>query len=770
MVKSSLIRRFGKNLQFRDWIVARFPLRQPLAAHPNVPHESRSPANAATEMRIEGISESSSASPTDRTSPPPSPGRSPQMPRLPKLPEMSKPWRWSLVWLSALGVLGGMGAAALIWLVSLPPQVDCRNASRLSLDMEKLYCAQEAAQSGELPKLVAGVEQLKQWQPDHPLQREAQRLIGEWSDQIFTIAIRKVEQGDLKGAESAISHIPSSTPVYEDAQKAIKRWRKYSKQASDIYATAQTALKQRNWTTVSQQIVQLAEFERDYWNLEKGADRLAQQMGVEKQSWQTLGQAQKMASGGNLKQLGSAIAAAQQVPEKTYAAESAKTNIKTWSQKLVLAGSQQWQKGDRLGALITLQLPSNIKNTPEIADLYHFSHAYQLAQPALAEQWVPSVGEIVNLTEAIAAVKQIKSSSPFYGQAQSLQRNWEAELADLIQIKYASTMADLGQRTGLELAIGQAKQIDVKRPRRLQAQTLIAYWSRETERLEDQPVINRAMQLAKGGSIESLKSAIAQASQIDLGRALRGQAQTLIAGWRAQIQTIEDQPKLDQAWSLAHQGKLMDAIDVASTIQSGRSLYREAQSAISEWRAQQIEAAQIAQDQPLLDRANSLADGGNLSEAIRVATQIGAGRALHDEAQTAINRWEDQLNPPAPEPEETPDSYWDNPTSPDNWSRDSFSTEPPALSSPSVTNGAATFPSPTSSTNPEPNGSPSPRMPDLQLVPPRATYDPYPQPSIEPDPSAAPDPEPASSSSNVEPALPTDPVPPAPVDPLPPSP
>lgn len=762
MVKSSLIRRFGKNLQLRDWVAARLPRRSALETQPNWQHEHQSTVEAPTEMRIEGVGESSGLPPVDRNTPPA--GRSSQLPRLPKLPEMSKPWRWSLVWLASLGVLGGMGAAALVWLVSLPPQVDCQDAAKLSLDMEKLYCAQVAAQSGDLPKLIAGIDQLQQWQTDHPLYREAQRLIGDWSEQVFTIAIRQVEKGDLKGAESAISHIPSSAPIHGDAQKALQRWRKYSKQASDIYATGQAALKKRDWSTVSRQIVQLAEFERDYWDVEQGADRLAQQMGVEKQAWQTLSQAQKMASAGNLKQLGLAIATAQQVTEKTYAAESAKGTIKTWSQKLVQAGAQQWQKGDRAGAVKTLALPATIKNTPEVSDLYHFGHAYQLAHPALAEKWVPSMAEIVNLTEAIAAVNQVKSTSPFYGQAQSLKQKWEAELADLIQLKYASTMAELGQRTGLELAIGQAKQIDAKRPRRLQAQSLIAYWSRETERLEDQPMVDRAMRLAQGGTIEALQSAIAQASQIDLGRALRGRAQTLIAGWRAQIQTIEDQPKLDQAWMLARQGKLMDAIDVASTIQSGRSLHREARSAIARWRAEQIAAAQIAQDQPTLDRANRLANSGNLSEAIRVADQIGAGRALYDEARTAINRWENQLNPPAPEPEETTDSYWENVTSPETWSPENFPTEVPVFSSPSLTNGGMAFPSPTLS--PGADASPQPPLPELQLVPPSA---PYPQPSSQPVPSVVPPPNPAPASSYVEPAPPVDPLPP-PIDPLPPSP
>ncbi|MFM7424072.1 MAG: hypothetical protein ACKO7W_03585 [Elainella sp.] len=737
----------------------------------------REPAVKPAKPASPGVAQSAKPQPASSQTPPPdSPPDSP-----PPEPTESAPienpvsklvqrWRWPLVWLSALAVLGGMGTAALVWLVSLPPQINCRNPARLTLDMERLYCAQQEAQTGDIKKLIASIDMLKTWEPDHPLYREAQRQLEDWSTQVLNVAVDRVERGDLKGAEAALSHIPPSVPVYKEVQSSLGRWRKYSKRASKLYDDAQTALKQKQWDVVSQKIVLLAEFERDYWELEKGADVVIQQLGKEKRAWETLIRAQKLAATDNPQQLAAAIPLALQVPLTTHAATTARADLKEWSQKLLAVGEQKWRQGDRMGAINLLRLDPKIARTPEIADLYQFSHAYRLANSALSEYWLPSVGGLLKLREAIAAIDQVKSASPFYGQAQALKQNWTAQLTDLTQLKYASAAASLGNSTSMKLAVGQAQQIPAGQPRRVQAQSLMAFWSQELERLEDQPIINRAMQLAKPGSIGGLQAAIAEASQVELNRALRGQAQTLIASWRSQIQVLEDQPKLNQARLLAQDGKLDQAIASASAIQAGRALYREAQNAIADWRYQQVVNAQIAQDQPILDRANALANSGQLAAAIDTAGRIGSGRALSNQAQSAIDRWETQLNPPAPEPIQTEPSRSEDysPELPLETESDFSSPlpEPPLpreipYPAPGATSEASPTPSPLTPAFP----SPEPQLPrEIQTVPPAATYEPYVPAS--PQPAAAP-----LTPPPYEPVPPADPLPPAPAaDPLPPRP
>jgi uncharacterized protein (UPF0548 family) len=112
----------------------------------------------------------------------------------------------------------------------------------------------------------------------------------------------------------------------------------------------------------------------------------------------------------------------------------------------------------------------------------------------------------------------------------------------------------------------------------------------------------------------------------------------LIAKWTRQVQTIEDQPILNQARALAKQSKWTEAIQTANKIRADRALYKDAQAAANDWIAQ----IQIAQDQSLLDEARGLADRGRLTRAISLASEIGYGRALYDDAQSAIARWSDQ--------------------------------------------------------------------------------------------------------------------------------
>jgi len=724
------------------------------------------------ELRIESFNEAAipnTERERDQSSPssssPPFPDQPPALPRR---------WQWPLVWISAFAVLGGMGTAALVWLISLPPQIDCRHPERLSLDMERLYCAQEAAQSGEIAKLIAGIDLLKQWQPDHPLHGEAQRLIQDWSEQVLTLSTQRVVRGDLKGAEAALSHIPNSTPVYQDVQKALTRWRKYSKRASNLNAKAQEALKQKDWHAVSDYIVLLAIFERDYWELDHGADALAHQLGVEKQAWQALSRAQKIAA--DPQQLGAAIALAQQVPNQTYAADEAKISLKQWSQKLVAIGNQKWQKGDRLGAISLLRLDPKTVNQPAIEDLYRFGNAYRLANLALSEYWSPTTGGLISLAEAIAAMEHVNPDSPFYKQAKSLKQSWQAQMKNLIQLKYASAAASFEHPAMLTLAVAQAQQISAAEPRRVQAQSMIAYWQNEVERLEDQPLVNRAMELAKGGTINALKAAITEANQIDLSRALRKQSQTLIATWRSQIQTLEDRPKLEQATDLAQQGQLERAIQLASQIHVGRALYPDAQNAIADWRYQQVINIQIAQDQPLLDQAQAQAATGQLSAAINTASRIGAGRALSSRAQASIQQWETQLNPPVPRPTQSSpfDSDFNEPlvgplVPTESPSGDSgadgggqsgegqfgrYGEQPLPTTSPGINASPTLLP------------SPSPILPtEIQTVPPPRTYQPYvqpensrtPAPSESPERYQSPDPEPP----HLDP-LPPDPLPPKP--------
>jgi hypothetical protein len=128
------------------------------------------------------------------------------------------------------------------------------------------------------------------------------------------------------------------------------------------------------------------------------------------------------------------------------------------------------------------------------------------------------------------------------------------------------------------------------------------------------------------------------ASTVQLGQPLRLDAQSAIAKWNRQIQTIEDQPILDLAQAFAQRRDLIAAISTAGQIRSDRALYAQAQTAISDWVAQ----VQTAEDRPILEAAVALAAQGRFDVAIATISQISPERALYSQAEALKNSWIEQ--------------------------------------------------------------------------------------------------------------------------------
>ena len=334
--------------------------------------------------------------------------------------------------------------------------------------------------------------------------------------------------------------------------------------------------------------------------------------------------------------LGEAFAIAREIDLKTTAWTEAKPELDKWAERVMQYSFQKWEAEDIDAAIAVVQLvPPDIALTSEAKDLLSFGHAKRLAEGEY-DQWTPSYGQVYALVEAIEAVQRISSTSPFYQEAQESLDEWRMKLADIRKLQYASTLAQVGQRKTYELAIAQAQTITQERPQRVQAQTLVSHWQKEIQRQEDRPILTKAVRFASAGGIENLQKAIAQASKVEQGRALRIEGQTYIAEWEDRIETIEDQPIMNKAEQMAERGDLRDAIAQAQKIPKGRALHDDALLAIKGW----TEEVEIIEDTPILLRAESYAAQGSLSAAIDVAAQIAPGRALYQEARTSIAIWD----------------------------------------------------------------------------------------------------------------------------------
>ncbi len=536
--------------------------------------------------------------------------------------------QWWLLWLSVASIPVVAVISGVLWLTQLPPPIDCQRISSISPDGDRLYCAQRAASSGKLEQLVAATKLVQQWTPAHPLYSEAQRLLKEWSESILSLAQQKINQGDLSGAVTIASKIPVSSPIYSEAQAEIATWKQEWRTGEKIISQFKDALKVQKWQQASQLIAELSKSNREYWRMSR-VDEMLEQLSVEKETWQQLEEARDLAKSNTQEQLEKAIALAGQISANSYVKAQARLEESRWSQQLLEIAATRFKDSDFAGVVsVAKAVPVHTSQYPEAQDWIRLGGASEIAEK----------NNILALVDALTAVRHIAPKSPVHSLAKTQAALWQSQLQDHAQLQLALVAASVEQRTGLTYAIDQATRVAPESPQRLRAQRLIASWRKEIQQIDDRNLLANAQQLAFQGTMEPLKAAVEIASKIKLGQPLRIDAQTEIAKWNKQIQRLEDQPILDLAEALAQRRDLIAAISTAGQIRPDRPLYSDAQKAIANWVAQ----VQIAQDRPILDAASALAVQGRFDAAIATAAQIPPQRALYEQAQAAIAAWTSQ--------------------------------------------------------------------------------------------------------------------------------
>ncbi|MEA5464308.1 caspase family protein [Leptothoe sp. PORK10 BA2] len=86
--------------------------------------------------------------------------------------------------------------------------------------------AQAMPRLGQASTYQKGILKLQEVPKDLPIEYgDAQRLIGEWTEKMLTIAQARAAQGRYASAIEAASLIPKNTPNYQAAQTEITRWR-----------------------------------------------------------------------------------------------------------------------------------------------------------------------------------------------------------------------------------------------------------------------------------------------------------------------------------------------------------------------------------------------------------------------------------------------------------------------------------------------------------------------------------------------------------------
>ncbi|MCY7368876.1 MAG: hypothetical protein LH474_12075 [Chamaesiphon sp.] len=246
---------------------------------------------------------------------------------------------------------------------------------------------------------------------------------------------------------------------------------------------------------------------------------------------------------------------------------------------------------------------------------------------------------IAELETAISLVQSIKADSPMYQKSQKFAGDWQLEVQDLARLQHARSLAATGTVADLQSAITQAQNIPKNNPRGKEAAQVVSEWRNQIETVEDTPFVQAADTLAADNTIKGVQGAIAQLSRIRPGRALYAPSQQRIKQWTADIQRAEDTPILERAERLANTGDLAAAIKVAQRIGSGRAMSAQRQERVGDWQGQLQAANNVAAAQRLAERGTPEA----LLGAIQAAARVPRSSPLRAQAQSAMDNWGGQM-------------------------------------------------------------------------------------------------------------------------------
>ncbi|WOD40176.1 hypothetical protein [Nodosilinea sp. E11] len=547
--------------------------------------------------------------------PGPRPNRPPLVQRLAK--------SWPLWSVGLLVMVTGVGVLSAVSLFRIPNLPNCRAIFwPTAAASTRLQCAEAYAEQGTVEGYLEAIALLESLPTDHPLRGEVDLRIETWSENILALAETTFQAGDLGEAIAIARRIPNHTAAAQAVNQQVSEWNQIWKEAETIYQAAEADLKALAFQDAFAKAIQLLTVGNTYWETTK-YEELTTKITASREDLNTLGRAKELARQRTLKAMEEALTIAQSIPSTSPVYGEAQSVIRGFGRDLLAMAETALEQRDATAAGQMLEaIPAVLGMGAEIADMRTLIDASQLA-------WQ---GGITGLEGGIVRLQSVSADRPLYGKAQSLMRRWQAEVQGRTQLEWARQVALPGTIADLQAAIIEAQQVERNNPAWDDTAAQISRWRSQIETAEDRPILSLARQQAQGGD---LASAIATARQIGSGRALYDEAQGEIGTWRGNLQRAEDGPLLAQARQLAAQGRLSEAIAVASRIGSGRALHSEAQTSIQGWRSQ------LAGQQQLQSAYQAAQTGtvSALAEAVRLAQQVPDSSPQRAEATQALTRW-----------------------------------------------------------------------------------------------------------------------------------
>ena len=155
---------------------------------------------------------------------------------------------------------------------------------------------------------------------------------------------------------------------------------------------------------------------------------------------------------------------------------------------------------------------------------------------------------------------------------------------DVVKLATAEELAQVGMGAEIGSAIAHARTITAQRPLYFEAQRAIRRWQADLKTLQ---TLAEGQAIAHGREIDHLRQAIAtlQIPLTEVSPYRQEQIRTQRRIWQRQVEVAEDQPLLDRANAFARLGTpqaLLQARQLLEQIQPDRALYQTAQNRIAE--------------------------------------------------------------------------------------------------------------------------------------------------------------------------------------------
>jgi soluble cytochrome b562 len=551
-------------------------------------------------------------------------------------PEEHSPFwlRWSKKWQFWLAVslmlLVGMGFVAISSLLNLTSQSNCSKIFWPTASAnDRLFCAEQSALKRTAEDLLVAIELVNALPKDHPLRSRINGQIDRWSQDMIGLGNSSFQEGKLPEAIAIARKVPRDVPAYSMVEQQIEKWQSIWSDAEKLYRTSEDHLRKEKWALAFRQATLLLDSGNTFWESTK-YEELTRVIQATRIEGNKLVKARNTAADGGLDNLVTAIKLAQGIGQNSYLYQAAKAAIAEFSKKIIVIAEKRLQKGDWQQAIeIVNKIPDSGNLKEQVQDFNELANATGQAL----------TGNVEGLEKAIAIAQKLKDGRPFYKKAQDLIARWQQEIAGVKVLDLASRLAAPGEVKDLRAAIAQLQTVSESNPRSAEARAQINRLSRQIELQEDSPYLQKANELANTGDPSALEAAVAQASRIGQGRALYQEAQTKIQAWIERRQRLQDQPFLDKAQQLAASGNLPEAIEMARRIRPGRVLYQQARSSIRAWDVQ-------GQSEQGLQNARQAAQPGTadaLETAILLASQVPESSSLRWQATEAIDEWSQRI-------------------------------------------------------------------------------------------------------------------------------